>query len=166
MPTAVFRTDEGESTVQDRTSEGAEPRTVVLSVDGVMCTVPAVHHQGVLEDRLETTGRPFFAPAGDSHHGHCGMVLKPAAEGGRHTAPDNHGNHWEPDHGTSAGGRPARIVGWAQELLRRKAAPEDADRTAPDFRGPGLPGPGTGLGDRRWTTPSFRSYGEVTSSSL
>ncbi|MFD7768143.1 hypothetical protein [Streptomyces sp. NPDC059787] len=116
--------------MQDRTSEGAEPRMVVLAVGGVMCTVPAVHHQGVLEGRLEIIGRPFFAHAGDSHYGHCGMVLEPAAEGSWHTALDNHGSHWEPEYATSIGGRPARIVGWAQELLRRKA------------------GPGTGLGDR------------------
>ncbi|MFD7687783.1 hypothetical protein [Streptomyces sp. NPDC059781] len=127
--------------MQDRTSEGAEPRMVVLAVGGVMCTVPAFHHhQGVLEGRLEIIGRPFFAHAGDSHYGHCGMVLEPAAEGSWHTALDNHGSHWEPEYATSIGGRPARIVGWAQELLRRKAG--HAARTAPDFRGPGLPGPG------------------------
>ncbi|MER6627560.1 hypothetical protein ABT301_04840 [Streptomyces sp. NPDC000987] len=135
--------------MQDHTSDGAEPRTVVLVVGGVRCTVPAVyHHQGVLEGCLEITGRPFFADAGDSHYGHCGMVLKPAAKGTGYAALDNHGNYWEPDYNTSIGERPARIVAWAQELLRRKSGPKDADRTAPDFRGPGLAGPGTGFGDR------------------
>ncbi|MFD4975320.1 hypothetical protein [Streptomyces sp. NPDC058424] len=63
-----------------------------------------------------------------------------------------HGNYWEPDYDTSIGGRPARIVAWAQEILRQKAKAKakskNAGRTAPDFRGAGLPGPGTGLGDR------------------
>ncbi|WP_371101307.1 hypothetical protein [Streptomyces sp. PU_AKi4] len=41
--------------------EGAEPRTVALTVGGVMRTVPAVHHhRGVPEGRLEIIGRPFL----------------------------------------------------------------------------------------------------------
>lgn len=135
--------------MQDHTSDDAERRRVVLFVGGVVCTVPAVYHrQGVWDGCLEITGQPFFARAGDSHYGHCGMVLKPTTKGTWSAALDNHGNYWEPNYDTSIEGHPAHIVGWAQEILRQKSEPTGSDDAPPDFRDRGLPGPGTGLGDR------------------
>lgn len=136
--------------MQDHTSDGAEPRRVVLIVGTVACAVPAVYHcQGAWEGCLEIIGRPFLARAGDSHYAHRGMVLKPTTQGYIwSTALDNHGNYWEPNYDTSIEGRPAQIVGWAQEILRQKSEPTVSDQAAPDFRSRGLPGPGTGFGDR------------------
>ncbi|MFF2777552.1 hypothetical protein ACFVU3_21890 [Streptomyces sp. NPDC058052] len=135
--------------MSDHTSDRAEPRSIVLSVAGIRHSVPAVYHrEGALKGCLEVTGRPFFADAGDSHYGHCGMVLKPAARRSPHGVADSRGDRWEPEYRTSIQGRPARITGWAQALVRQRAAPRQPGRATPDFGGRGLPGPGTGLGDR------------------